>query len=243
MNSSDSLSCTSTVAAVRCSLYFSDHDKPKAKALQEALRPIFPVRPRCSKPALNDGLLGFRPKDGLFNPSIQSFAWQDGSEVYLQTESDFQADLFMKLIDLVLKACESAQTKRAELFQMEMTITTRFEFTPCDFDLLELHRYFNIINEPSSSIREQGLYPLHNHIHMKYGNFDGDLLELYMNYPARGPEGLDGSVDLTLSCFNALIPSQPDALRFAIKAMDMLQRVTWDLTTEELRNIVKLSAA
>lgn len=233
----EQMTCVHTVSAIRCTLLFSDKDFP-SPWLREYLRKEFPIE-RCQKKPIRKATLeGFRPTKAYFDAEESTFVWQDGRAVFIQTESPHNRDRFLRLIDAVVHACEATRPLNAEPLSLVCMSTHRFHFMPYEVDQFEPHRYFNIVPAPSAGIRKRGLYNFQNDINLTYGDYTGDYISLGLKFPAYGPGGSNGTVDLEITTLNPSVWWLDTTKDSVIKALDTMEELTLEASTEELNRIL-----
>ena len=234
----DTITCAHFVSVVQCGLFFSDRDKPKVTDLRECLRGDFPIeRRRPEKPRQNT-LEGFRPRRAFFQPDEMTFVWQEGGAVYLQSEAPYNKDNFLQALDAVVRACKETRPLNAEPLQLAMTVTNRFEFMPYEVDQFELHQYFTIAPQPSPQIRRQAVFLFQGELNLRYGDWGGDGVDMRLKFPAYGPGGSNGFVDLTIESQNPFVGALEDAIQTAAKELENIEELSFDATTQELHQLL-----
>lgn len=235
----ETIACSHFVSAVRCALFFSDRDKPKSQAeLREQLRSDFPIERRRPDAVRKNGVEGYRPKRAYFQSDDATFVWQQGSAVYVQSEAPHDRGTFLKVLDSVVRACAATRPLNVEPLQMEVTVINRFEFKPYEVDQFELHRYFTIVPQPSAEIRKQSVFLFQNDVSLRYGDWGGDLIEMGLKFPAYGPGGSNGFIDLTITSQNPFVSTIDETVTCANKDFNSVEELTFDATTKELHQLL-----
>lgn len=233
----EKITCVHFVSAIRCALIFSDLDKP-THWFREYLRNEFPIE-RCQPKPNNKGTVeGFRPARAFFDADETTFVWQDDRTVFIQSEAPHHRDRFLQQLEAVGHACAETRPLNTEPLQLVSIGTNRFEFLPYSIDQFELHRYFNIVPAPSPEIRKHGVFLFQNDISMKYGSHNGDYIALSLKFPSYAPSGTTGFVDLEIATITPRIWWLDAAKNSVITALDTMQKLTNEATTEELHQIL-----
>lgn len=235
----EATTCNHYLSAIRCALFFSDRDKPKSQAaLREYLRREFPIERRRPETVGSNTVEGFRPRRAYFTANETSFVWQEGGAVYLQSETPHDRCRFLQLLDAVIQVCASARPLNVEPLQLEITARNRFEFSPFNVDLFELHKYFSIVPQPSAEIIRQKVFLFQGEINLRHGDYNGDYIGLCLKYPAYGPGGSNGLVDLTITAQDPCVWSLDEASNSAHKAFNIIEELTLETTSPELHQIL-----
>jgi hypothetical protein len=233
----EKITCAHFVSAIRCSLIFSDLDKP-SHWFREYLRSEFPIE-RCQPQPIRKGTIeGFRPTQAYFDADETTFVWQDGKAVFIQSEAPHNRVQFLKHLEAVVHACAETRPLNSEPLQLVCIGTSRFEFMPYDIDQFELHRYFNIVPAPSPEIRKHGVFLFQNDINLKYANHNGDYIAVGLKFPSYGPSGTNGFVDLEIATITPCVWWLDTAKNSVTSALGTMHELTHEATTAELRRIL-----
>lgn len=234
------ITCTHSVSAIRCGLFFSDDDKPKSQtALREYLRTEFPIDRRRPDVAHRSQLEGFRPRRAYFDVSESTFVWQEGGSVYLQSESMHRREEFMRTLNSVIAACGATRARNVEPLQLEVALTNRFEFSPYEMDWFELHKYFSIIPQPADQIRKERLFAIQAEMNLCYAEYSGSMVEMSLKFPAYRRAGcLDAMVDLAVTSRNPFVGTIEEAMEAARKELNAIEQLTFEAATPQLHQIL-----
>ena len=236
----ETITCAHSVSAIRCTLLFSDRDKP-SHWFREYLRTEFPIE-RVQPKQINRGKIeGFRPTRAYFDAEETTFVWQDGRAIFIQTEAPHKRERFLQLLESVVRACAETRPLNCEPLQLVSMCTNRFRFmpyTPNNMDQFELHRYFSFVPCPSAEIRKQGVFLLQNDINQKYASHNGDYIEMDLKFPGHTGGVLDGCVDLEITTLNPAVWWLDTTKDSVTKALDTMHELTHEATTKELHRIL-----
>jgi len=233
----EKITCVHSVSALRCTLLFSDRDKP-SHWFREYLRKEFPIE-RCQPKPINKGTIeGFRPTRAFFDVDETTFVWQEGRAVFIQSEAPQNRVRFLQLLESVVHACAETRPLNTEALQLVCMSTIRFEFLPYNIDQFELHRYFSIVPAPLPEIRKHGVFLFQNDNSLKYGNHNGDYIELNLKFPSYAPSGTNGFIDLEIATLTPCVWWLDTAKNSVIKTLDTMHELTHEATTDELHQIL-----
>lgn len=233
----EKITCLHSVSAIRCTLLFSERDKP-SHWFREYLRKEFPIE-RCLPKPINKGTIeGFRPTRAFFDVDESTFVWQEGRAVFIQSEAPHNRVRFLRQLESVVHACVETRPLNSEPLQLVFIGTNRFQFLPYDIDHFELHRYFNIVPAPSPVIRKNGVFLIGNDNSLKYANHNGDYIELSLRFPSYSPSGTNGFVDLEIATLTPCVWWLDTTKSSVATALDTMHELTHEATTEKLHPIL-----
>lgn len=233
----EKITCVHSVSALRCTLIFSDRDKP-SHWFREYLRKEFPIERCLPKQIITGTLEGFRPTRAFFDADETTFVWQEGRAVLIQSEAPHNRVRFLRQIDSVVHACAETRPLNSEPLQLVFIGTNRFQFLPYNIDQFDLHRYFGIVPAPFPGIRKNGVFLIGNDNRLKYANHDGDYIELSLRFPSYSPSGTNGFVDLEIATLTPSVWWLDTTKSSVMKALDTMNELTYEATTNELHQIL-----
>lgn len=235
----DPVTCAQFISAVRCALSFSQDDKPKSQvALRKTLRTEFPIQRRRPETICRNKVEGFRPRLAFYDLNETAFVWQEDNVVYLQSEAPHRREIFLQVLDYVALCCAAASPGNGKVLQLRVTVTNRFEFMPYAVDLFELHQYFSLVPQPPAGIPKQSVFLIQNETNLRYGDVNGDGIEIGLKFPAYGTCGSNGFIDLTITTLDTCVWSLNKVTESADKALNTIDEFTMDVTSPELHRIL-----
>lgn len=236
------MQCTYEVSSIQCELWFANYiEQPRSfEQFREGLIGELAAQHGAKERASRIITEEFRPKCAPIRLDDHSSVRQLPGAVSLQSDSPPNKASFIKQMSSVLRACQTTYSTPAELKQLTLKFTQRFEFTPFDPYEFEVHKYFNFVPQEPASMKRQDQYLLRGDVNLHFDDPYGNSVDVALKFCPRKTESNAMTVELmmaTRDCFQ--LPSLEDLTESdVLRTFDVIDELTVELTTPKLHQLL-----
>jgi hypothetical protein len=234
------LKCSHNVSSIQCELWFVNYiEKPKSfEQFREELVGELIAQHGAKEQARRTE--EYRPKSAPIRLDDHSSVRQQPGTVSIQSDCPPNKASFMQQLSSLLRACQTTYSTPAELKQLTVKFTQRFEFTPFDPYEFEVHKYFNLVPQEPASMKRQDQYLLRGDANLHFDDPYGNSIDVALKFCPRKAASDAMTVELMIAINDCFQLSSLEDLTESdvVRAFDVIDELTVELTTPTLHQLL-----